>query len=93
MINLVNFPLKMMTEIKPDPVEQPSHYTNQVPGIECIQVAQHFNFNRGNILKYCWRCGDKGDPIQDLQKVQKYAEFEIARLRRLHTKIQIDSVE
>jgi len=75
-----------MTEIKPPIVDKPNHYTDQVPGIECIQVVQHFNFNRGNIIKYAWRCGDKGDPIEDLQKVMKYAEFEIARIRRIHLK-------
>lgn len=63
-----------------DSINSPSHYKNQVPGIECIDVVQHFNFNRGNIIKYAWRCGDKGNPIEDLKKVIKYAEFEIQRL-------------
>lgn len=68
-------------EIKPSSVNQPSHYTEQVPGIECIDIVSHFNFNRGNIIKYAWRCGDKGNPIEDLEKVKVYADFEIQRLK------------
>lgn len=63
-----------------DPVKKPSHYTQQVPGIECKDVTVHFNFNRGNIIKYAWRCGDKGNAIEDLKKIKEYADFEIDRL-------------
>lgn len=73
-----------------DPVNHPNHYTEQVPGIECIDVVQHFNFNRGNIIKYAWRCGDKGEPVKDLQKVIKYAQFEINRLERSKGKVIVD---
>ena len=65
---------------KNDLINNPSHYTS-VPGIECIDVTKHFNFNLGNIIKYAWRCGLKGDPIQGLEKIKKYAEFEIERLK------------
>jgi hypothetical protein len=64
-----------------DPVKHPSHYTSKVPGIECIQVTQHFNFNQGNVIKYVWRCGEKGNPIQDLEKARQYLDFEIARMK------------
>jgi len=63
-----------------DDISNPSHYTQQVPNIECIEVTQHFNFNRGNIIKYAWRCGDKGDAVEDMKKVIQYAQFEIDRL-------------
>lgn len=63
-----------------DNVKHPSHYTDRVPGIECIQVTQHFNFNRGNAIKYIWRAGLKGDEIEDLKKAIQYLEFEIARI-------------
>lgn len=63
-----------------DLVNHPGHYTDVVPGIECIQVTQHFNFNRGNAIKYLWRAGAKGDAVEDLRKAAKYIEFEIARL-------------
>ena len=61
-------------------VKHPSHYTDVVPGIECIQVTQHFNFNRGNAIKYIWRAGNKNNEIEDLKKAIQYLEFEIARL-------------
>lgn len=64
---------------------KPSHYATQVPGIECWDVTQHFNFNRGNIIKYCWRCGQKGgtgDAIRDLKKCIEYAKHEIERIEK-----------
>ena len=70
-------------------VEHPIHYnTGGIlhrecgKDIECIDVVQHFNFNRGNAIKYIWRAGAK-DPdkeIEDLEKAIKYLEFEIGRL-------------
>jgi hypothetical protein len=69
-----------------DPVKQPTHYTSRVPDIECIQVTQWFNFNLGNVIKYVWRAGSKGDELEDLRKARQYLDFEIARLerRRVH---------
>lgn len=63
-----------------DQVNHPSHY-NQVPDLECIDVVRHFNFNRGNAIKYVWRAGAKGDEVQDLQKAIWYLTDEIARLQ------------
>jgi hypothetical protein len=65
-----------------DLVHHPNHYTNQVPGIECIDVTQHFNFNRGSAIKYIWRAGIKNPDteIQDLKKAIQCLEFEIERL-------------
>lgn len=60
-----------------DEVDHPKHY-NQVPGVECIDVVKHFNFQRGNAIKYLWRAGEKGDPVRDLQKAMWYIESEIA---------------
>ena len=72
-----------MSEPKHDPVNHPKHYTNRVPGIECIEVTRHFNFNRGNSIKYVWRAGDKGDEIEDLRKAIWYLNDEVARLEKL----------
>ena len=63
-----------------DSVKHPDHYTSVVPGIECIQVTQHFNFNKGNAIKYIWRAGNKNNEIEDLQKAIQYLEFEINRI-------------
>ena len=68
---------------KGNPVTHPSHYTGVVPGIECIRITQHFNFNRGNAIKYLWRAGekDKTKEIEDLEKARQYIDFEIARVK------------
>jgi len=64
-------------------VYHPKHYTEHPSGVECIQIAQEFNYNLGNVIKYVWRAGLKTkDPLQDLQKAAKYIEFEIVRLQR-----------
>lgn len=64
-------------------VDHPEHY-NEVPGVECIDVVEHFNFNRGNVLKYVWRAGSK-DPdaeITDLRKAAWYLAREIERTEK-----------
>jgi hypothetical protein len=51
--------------------------------VECIHIAEAFNYNLGNVIKYVWRAGLKTqDPLQDLQKAAKYIEFEIERIQR-----------
>lgn len=64
-----------------DPVNHPAHYTAHASGIECIRVAEHFNFCIGNAIKYLWRAGQKGDAVQDLRKAVWYIEREISRLQ------------
>lgn len=60
-----------------DSVNHPKHYTQR--NIECIDVAETFNFNLGNAMKYIWRCEDKGKKIEDLQKAVWYLNREIER--------------
>lgn len=77
------------------PVVHPPHYNQArvrckhcARPVECIDVAEQFNFNIGNSIKYEWRAGDK-DPathIQDLEKAREYLWFEIQRLRALKPK-------
>jgi hypothetical protein len=70
------------TPFESDPVKHPSHYTDVVPGIECIDVVKHFAFAEGNAIKYIWRAGvkDKATRKQDLQKAIKNLEFAIAKI-------------
>ncbi|CAB5237921.1 SaV-like [uncultured Caudovirales phage] len=72
-----------------DPVNNPAHY-NISPAscsicgerIECIDVAQHMNFNKGNAIKYIWRAGLKTeDEVEDLRKAIWYLGKEIERLK------------
>lgn len=44
-----------------------------------MTIAEHFNFNVGNALKYLWRAGLKGDAIEDLKKAAWYVNREIER--------------
>ena len=62
-----------------DPVEHPAHYTGHPSGIECIEVARHFNFCLGNALKYIWRADLKGNALEDLRKARWYLNDEIKR--------------
>jgi hypothetical protein len=63
-----------------DPVNHPKHYTSHPSGVECIEVTEHFNFNKGNAIKYIWRSSDKGREVEDLRKARWYIDREIARL-------------
>lgn len=72
---------------KKEAVNHPEHYFG-IPvrcdkcgnAIECISVVRHQNFNLGNVVKYIWRAGHKGDTIEDLKKARWYLEDEIRRL-------------
>lgn len=66
-----------------DPVKRPPHYTQQVPGVECKEVAGHFSFNAGSAIKYLWRHQSKGRPVEDLRKAIEFIQFEIERLERI----------
>lgn len=62
-----------------DPINRPAHYTSHPSGAECIEIAEWFPFNLGNAIKYIWRCGKKGDEIEDLRKARWYLDREILR--------------
>lgn len=64
-----------------DLVNNPPHYQHP-SGIECIEITEHLNFNRGNAIKYAWRANDKGCTREDLQKCEWYINREIKRLQR-----------
>ena len=60
-----------------DKVSRPRHYTQG--RIECIDAIDAMITNRGrldhyraNVLKYLWRCFDKGDAVTDLKKARWY---------------------
>lgn len=59
--------------------QHPAYY-NQVPGVECWDVAKYFSFLRGNAIKYLWRAGAKGNVRADLLKAREYIDAELAEL-------------
>lgn len=73
-----------------DKVNHPKHYTSHPSGVECIDVAEHYNFNCGNAIKYVWRAGLKEDAIQDLEKAAWYLRREIVRRKAERAK-EIDN--
>lgn len=68
--------------IHPDPVNSPPHYLRHPSGVECITITEHFNFNRGNAIKYIWRADEKGSMLENLRKARWYLDREISRLEK-----------
>ena len=60
-------------------VEHPDHYTSHPSGVECLDVTEHMNFCLGNVMKYIWRCDEKGNALEDLKKARFYLDREIMR--------------
>lgn len=56
-----------------DPIH-PAHYKTHASGVECIELAEAFPFSLGNAIKYLWRCGEKGDVLEDLGKALWYLD-------------------
>lgn len=67
-------------------VSHPKHYTH-LP-VECIDVAEHFNFNIGNAIKYLWRHELKDNPVQDLEKALWYVQRELNRYRDVSSVVE-----
>lgn len=76
-------------------VNHPDHYTwlKEKCGIEVIDITRHFNFCRGNALKYLLRAGHKDEAsisavdkeIEDLRKAMWYIKDEIMTLENTKT--------
>lgn len=65
-------------EDEPNPI-QPPHY-DFPGGVRVIDITQHLNFCRGNVVKYVCRAGRKQSELEDLRKAAWYLSQEIARL-------------
>lgn len=72
-----------------DRVDHPDYYNSHPSGIECIEIAKHYSFCIGNVIKYLWRAGLKKDAalraeekeLEDLLKAKWYLENAIDELR------------
>lgn len=73
-----------------DNVNHPEWYTIHPSGIECIEIARHYDFSIGNAIKYLWRAGLKRDAsmedrqkeIEDLKKAIWYINDRIKTLEQ-----------
>jgi Protein of unknwon function (DUF3310) len=70
-----------------DPVDHPAHYTQG--SIECIDAIASalghdafIQFLRGQVIKYMWRLGHKGDALEDAKKGTWYASRLVAELAK-----------
>ena len=66
-------------EVKLDNVNHPAHYNKGT--MECLDVikaclseSEFKGFLKGNVMKYMYRKGDKGDALEDLNKACWYAK-------------------
>lgn len=82
--NVQNIPKSFRPEefLLLDNAINPAHYQRHPSGIECIVITEHFNFNRGNAIKYIWRADEKGSTIENLRKAQWYLNRELSRLEK-----------
>lgn len=55
-------------------VNHPRHYNGHPSGVECIEIMEHMTCNLGNAFKYGWRYQDKGDPVENLEKMLWYVD-------------------
>lgn len=65
-----------------DTVNKPKHYELPGLGITCIDFIEaklskerFLGYLQGNVLKYQWRAGLKGDELTDIKKANKYSEW------------------
>lgn len=65
---------RLMEKPEFDIVRKARHYNVHASGIECIEVVRHLPFDLGNAVKYIWRCGEKGNHQQDIEKALYYLE-------------------
>ena len=66
-------------EVKLDNINHPAHYNKGT--MECLDVikaclsnSEFRGFLKGNVIKYMYRKGDKGDALEDLNKACWYAK-------------------
>lgn len=55
-----------------DEVNHPKHYTGRKADVECIMFTELLPSLVANAFKYVWRCDDKGNKTEDLEKARWY---------------------
>ena len=71
------FPTKPEDTTKPDiddEVNHPKHYTGHKADIECIMFTELLPSLAANAFKYVWRCNDKDNREEDLEKARWYLQ-------------------
>ena len=82
-------PSPMFGIAKPEAVDHPAHYNaGKIEAIDAIEAAvagkpAAIAFCLGNAIKYVFRAGHKGNPVQDLEKAIWYITRAIALYREM----------
>jgi len=76
--------LAEQASVPKEEVHHPDHYNASPSGIEAIDVLEHLPFNVGTAMKYLWRCDEKGNATQDLEKAMWYVSRELTRRRLMY---------
>jgi hypothetical protein len=62
-----------------DPVDRPAHYQGDIECIDAIKAQlteeQFIGYLRGQVAKYNWRIGRKGEAEHDAKKLLWYAKM------------------
>jgi len=66
-----------MLDPKEDDAINPSHYKSHPSGVECIDISKHLSGCLAQAFQYVWRCGQKDDPIQELDKAIWFIKAEM----------------
>ena len=65
-----------LVKLASDPVNNPQHYADLFTNkpTQCRAIARLLGFDPGNVIKYCWRAGNKSKDKtkEDLQKAVNY---------------------
>lgn len=72
----------MADNINPDHYKNGPVHSECGKTIECIDVREGFPTNLADAIKYIWRCGQKDEPQQELDKAIWYLQREKERLAR-----------
>ena len=71
------FPTNTEDTVQPgvdDEVNHPKHYTGRKADVECIMFTELLPSLAANAFKYVWRCDDKGNKTEDLEKARWYLD-------------------
>lgn len=83
-------------EIIMEKVDHPKHYNSHPSGVECIEIARHYNFCVGNAIKYIWRAGLKKETLvtpveKEIEDIEKAIWYLKDHLKTLKTKVSKDN--
>jgi hypothetical protein len=68
----------VITDNMLDDAINPSHYKSHPSGVQCIDISKHLSGCLAQAFQYVWQCGQKDNPIQDLDKAIWFIRAEMS---------------